>query len=456
MTVKSSLYQNALKLLRNWYNSNFLNSIRRKSRPWMVKLQYKIRIKDKRPIKLHLGCGNQHFDGYENVDLRKTTATDLVCDIKQLPYPNDSIEMIETYHAIEHLPRHDFPKALKEWYRILISGGRLVIEYPDLDEIVKKYLEGDEKQLDGIFGLQRFEGDCHLFGYNFERLRKTLEKCGFTKIERKPPQDYHAREWPCIRVECVKCDKDISSLSSIGKKKNANFTGERVVEGGTPERIWLDHVARYEFANEFAKGKCVLDIACGTGYGSIVLCRSGAKEVIGVDISDEAINFARAEYRMNGLEYRVGDVLDINFPQNYFDVITCFETIEHVRSQEKAFAELHRVLKPEGLLIISSPNRKLTSPGRSINDHPANPFHTTEYSTSEFISVLKKYFEILEVYGQRGRSKLFFLPLFETVMRKFLSGIYDPAKGSPDLEKVSPLKEYRYITAVCRKCGNKS
>lgn len=235
------------------------------------------------------------------------------------------------------------------------------------------------------------------------------------------------------------------------KKAVMQFTGEKVIEGSTPKRIWLDHVARYKLASRYVGGKEVLDISCGTGYGSRILCDSGATKVVGVDISSETVDFAQTHYQIMGLEFKVGNILDINFSKNYFDVVTCFETIEHVQNQEKAFTELHRVLKPKGLLIISSPNRKLTSPGKSINDHPDNPFHTKEYSTGEFISVLENYFEILGVYGQRPISKLFLLPFFERIIKRILPMIYDPGKGNAELEKVSSKKEYRYVIAICRK-----
>jgi len=235
------------------------------------------------------------------------------------------------------------------------------------------------------------------------------------------------------------------------KKAVMQFTGEKVIEGSTPKRIWLDHVERYKFASRYIKGKEVLDISCGTGYGSRILYDSGAKRVVGVDISSETVNFAYAKYKVNGLEFKVGNVLNIDFPENYFDVITCFETIEHVQNQKKALTELRRVLKPMGLLIISSPNRKLTSPGKSINDHPNNPFHKKEYSTGEFILALDRYFKILEVYGQRPINRLFFLPFFERITRKILPMIYNPIRGNSELEKVSSKKEYRYITIVCKK-----
>ena len=192
------------KLKYYWYDSSFLNLIRRIVSIFSVRTKYKFGTGKNVHVKLHLGCGDQHFDGYVNIDWRKTSATDLVLDITRLPYPDNSIEQIESYHVIEHLPRHNVERALGDWYRVLHPGGKLILEYPDFDEIAKLYLAGDEKQLDGIFGLQRFEGDYHLFGYNRTRLSRILKSVGFTNIENKPPQDYHSIDWSCLRVECTK------------------------------------------------------------------------------------------------------------------------------------------------------------------------------------------------------------------------------------------------------------
>lgn len=442
------LYERAIKLKEAYYSSTFLNLIRRNINPLTVKLKYKFRV-SKNLLKLHLGCGSKHLGGYVNIDWRKTKATDFVCDIKKLPYPNNSISRIESYHVIEHLPRHVLLRTLREWYRLLVLGGKLVVEYPSFDKIVKRYLNGDEKQLDGIFGLQRFEGDYHLFGYNFKRLRRILEKSGFINIEEKDAQDDHAKEWPCIRVECIKGEKDISSFFH---KKNCNLTfiGERVIEGSTPERIWLDHVARYKFAGRYVKDKSVLDISCGTGYGSRILYDAGATKVAGVDISTKAIDFAYAKYKINELEFKVGDILNIDFPESCFDVITCFETIEHVKNQKKALSELKRVLKPKGLLIISSPNRRLTSPFSSFNEPPNNPFHVVEYTTKEFCQLIGRYFEILGLYGQRGILKVFLLLIVERMLRRIIVGLFNPEKGQSELEEISSAREYRYVTVVCK------
>jgi len=200
----TSLYGKAIKLAGAYYGSDFLNAIRRNLGHLRVKLKYKLGRKDKTLLKLHLGCGKCHFEGYINIDLGKTRATDLVCDIRKLPYLDNSVELIETYHVIEHLSRHDLPRALKEWFRVMVPGGVLIIECPDLDKAVKEYVEGNEKRINNIFGLQRFPGDTHMFGYSFKRLKNLLEEADFKNIKEKEPQDYHGKDEPCLRVECFK------------------------------------------------------------------------------------------------------------------------------------------------------------------------------------------------------------------------------------------------------------
>ena len=155
-------------------------------------------------LKLHLGCGKNHFDGYINIDQRATSATDFECDIVCLPFDDEMVECIEMYHVIEHMPRHDVPRALKDWWRVMRPGGKLIIECPNFDEAVREYLDGNERRIDNIFGLQRFPGDTHVFGYNFKCLKKSLEEAGFRDIVECPPQDYHKDEEPCMRIEAVK------------------------------------------------------------------------------------------------------------------------------------------------------------------------------------------------------------------------------------------------------------
>jgi ubiquinone/menaquinone biosynthesis C-methylase UbiE len=240
----------------------------------------------------------------------------------------------------------------------------------------------------------------------------------------------------------------------IFKKKNIYppVTYERVIEGRTPLRIWDDHIERYNFSTQFVVDKIALDIACGSGYGSKIICNAGAKEVIGIDISHESIHFALNHYSDIKLKFLVGNINEIKFSDNYFDSIICFETIEHLAFQEPALGELKRVLKPDGILIISSPNRKVTSPGKSINEPPDNCYHAKEFSTTEFIDFLKLHFTVLEVYGQRKLNKLLFIPILNNkFFRTFFAFLYNPERGKSTLEKISVFFEYRYITVVCKK-----
>lgn len=175
-------------------------------------------------IKLHLGCGGQHYKGYVNIDCIKTQATDLVCDVRRLPYKDNSVNVIETYHVIEHFPvclqanvcegygekYGDLIDVFKEWKRVLKEGGRLVIEVPDLDKVVEEYRTADEAKKEelllSIYGSYRNknEADYHRWGANEYRLRYMLEKAGYKDITFKEPQDYHVKDSPCLRVEAIK------------------------------------------------------------------------------------------------------------------------------------------------------------------------------------------------------------------------------------------------------------
>ena len=164
------------------------------------------RLRPPRGLKLHLGCGAVRLDGFINIDHRWTRATDLVCDIRRLPFPDGSAGRIETYHVIEHLSPEDVERALGEWRRVLAPGGILVIECPDFEAAVQEYLEGNRERIYSIFGRHRFTGDVHLAGYNPERLTELLQRCGFDDLVFQEPQDYHKDQEPCLRVVTRKPD----------------------------------------------------------------------------------------------------------------------------------------------------------------------------------------------------------------------------------------------------------
>ena len=158
---------------------------------------------------------------------------------------------------------------------------------------------------------------------------------------------------------------------------------ERVIPGITSNYMLKQSLARYAFAYKIIKNKkIILDAACGTGY---------ATTGVGIDNDPEAIAFAQKHYKA---KYILGDVLKIPFEDKHFDAVTSFETIEHVNA--KSFlAEVKRVLKKNGVLVLSTPRK---------NGPSNSPYHVKEFSSSELKGLLKKYFKSVKIYGQ-GSSK---------------------------------------------------
>lgn len=172
-------------------------------------------------------------------------------------------------------------------------------------------------------------------------------------------------------------------------------TGERFVKS-FDGIISLEHWHRYYLVKKLVENKAVLDIASGEGYGSHLLSYV-AKSVIGIDISHEAINFSKQTYQGDNLEYLQGDCCLIPLLDDSVDVIVSFETIEHHDRHEEMLSEIKRVLRPDGLLIMSSPDRY------EYNDVPNydNPHHVKELYTNEFTELLSRYFSNVELADQR-------------------------------------------------------
>src|SRR3989344_1791927 len=112
------------------------------------------------------------------------------------------------------------------------------------------------------------------------------------------------------------------------------FTGERFVPNQTSLRVQQDHIERYLFASDFVVGKKVLDIACGSGYGSDFLLKKGAASVTGVDVSAQAVDHAQQNYKSEHLSFVVFDA-EKYLSEEKYDIIVSFETIEHVSDFKK-------------------------------------------------------------------------------------------------------------------------
>lgn len=186
------------------------------------------------------------------------------------------------------------------------------------------------------------------------------------------------------------------------------FEGANVVEAGRLSPYWGEHAARYVYALPYTKNKTVLDIACGTGYG-IGLLRPNARFVTGVDVDPVAANEARAECGANAAVL-LGDGLGLPFADESFDIVTSFETLEHLHERNKFLAELRRVLRPDGILLLSTPNAKYTMP---VNGKPANEFHIHEYTPDELRAELGTQFIVDKFLGQMLDKKIKISPFYE-------------------------------------------
>lgn len=158
----------------------------------------------------------------------------------------------------------------------------------------------------------------------------------------------------------------------------------------------LEHLHRYLLACELAVGKTVLDIACGDGYGAAILARHAA-QVTGVDIDTPTVERARGKYVADNLRFLQGSATDIPLDDDSVDLVISFETIEHLMEQDRMLYEIRRVLRPEGFLIISSPDKY------EYSDVPGyhNEFHLKELYRQEFEALLQKHFSRHALLGQR-------------------------------------------------------
>lgn len=167
---------------------------------------------------------------------------------------------------------------------------------------------------------------------------------------------------------------------------------------GDPEDMFV-HEARYLFAAKQLNGDDVLDVACGTGYGSGLLARFGAKRVVGVDNSPEAIEEARRSVQSPAVEFIAEDALRLDLGRT-FDTVVSFETIEHVADPELFVSVLARHLRPGGTLVCSSPNRHVLNPAATRRDAPSNPFHLVELDRREFQTILRDRFAEVTLFAQ--------------------------------------------------------
>jgi SAM-dependent methyltransferase len=165
-------------------------------------------------------------------------------------------------------------------------------------------------------------------------------------------------------------------------------------EHGGGKLMEAEHRGRYWWAAQIATGMDILDAACGTGYGMAILAGAGAAGVTGIDLDRDAVEAARRTCGSAG-EVVEGDVRELPFDDDRFDLVVCWETIEHVADGARVVAEFRRVLRPDGILLISSPNPDVYPAG---NEH-----HVHEYRPQELTALVREHFGQTARYAQSPR-----------------------------------------------------
>ena len=172
------------------------------------------------------------------------------------------------------------------------------------------------------------------------------------------------------------------------------WTGERL-ETFIHSRDTIEHLHRYAIVNDYIKGKKVLDIACGEGYGSNLISNE-AKYVYGVDIDSQVIENAKIKYKKANIEFIAGSTDNIPLDDASVDVVVSFETIEHHDKHHEMMIEIKRVLKPNGIVIISTPDKLYYSDKRNAK----NEFHIKELYKKEFLDLVSSYFNKVQLLNQ--------------------------------------------------------
>lgn len=217
-----------------------------------------------------------------------------------------------------------------------------------------------------------------------------------------------------------------------------SYNGERFIPDECNGEMRAEHYQRYYLVKQLSRGKKILDAACGEGYGSSLLS-AVAEEVVGLDIDKDAICCAKKKYEKNNLSFRVGSIENLPFENKCFDIVVSFETIEHVgeKIQKKFLDEILRVLKDDGVLIMSTPNKRI------YTDlvHAENKYHIKEFYSDEYITFLRHYFKNIECICQYPYT-----------------GYFMSWKGEKfqNIRKIpcTSMDDSRYIIAICSNVKN--
>lgn len=348
----------------------------------------------------------------------------VVCvDLQEIPFENNSFDLVISEDVFEHI--HDYQKAFAEIYRILkpqghhiftvpIHEGKNTVSRKDNPRII---YHGDPLREHGCVVVTDFGDDIITqmdeLGFCSKLIRshcfyspEQITDCDADYdeyLQKKDKMDEYFKYNSLVIDSCKKPEsrqKDIQNggRSMPGENSRSVFTGERFVPGIDDLQLELEHFQRYYSILPLVNNKLVLDAACGEGYGSSIIAYA-AKKVTGIDIDRDAITRAEERYSIPGkIDFLQQSVEKLSFPDKCMDVVVSFETIEHLPEEIQLhfLSEAARVLKEDGILVMSTPNKEIYSDLYNYQ----NEFHIKEFYKNEFRDFLKKKFQNISLYNQ--------------------------------------------------------
>lgn len=438
-------------------------------------------------------CG-EYFDGINSGEYKDNI---LCIDLQNIPFENDSFDIVVTEDVLEHV--ENIEKALNEINRILKMDGFHIFTVPVHENTITmsrkrkpNVYHGDPIRPEGIVVMTDFGRDLPDFVDRFG-MKTSLKLChrfhapeeiSFIDDEY---ESYNQNKQALMEVfrynSIVVISRKIKNLKgqsldmNLTNKHTENsntqtnkycdstmeFTGERFVPDVGDEYIIAEHMQRYRSVLSFVKGKKVLDAACGTGYGSALMAQT-ASEVIGIDISSDAVAFARTRYsHIPNLSYQEASIEKLPFADHSLDMVVSFETIEHVpvHVQQTFLKEIKRCLKDDGILIMSSPDKHTYSELRQLD----NKYHIHEFYYDEYTAFLSQEFKYIKHYFQgeqtihgelihpaqevNERIRLLNLPDWDRDKELYIISMCSNAPKLIDEKEMSSFQPYTYIpTAI--------
>ena len=306
-------------------------------------------------LKINIGYNNISSPGYINIPIEKFKTKSYVCT--HLPFSDKSIELIETYNLLQFLPSTEFQKVLKEWWRVLIPGGRLIIEYSDIDYNVEKNSENHVKRFRNIFGLSKNKEAAKKRIYNFSELKKILKNCGFRGYTTNVPQEDF--EIP-TKVEVYKSipKKNVKLPDQEWLEKEVIKSKKMIIEC---QKRNVNAKIIEELGKDFFREKTIISRGCGNGDLEENLEKKGFS-IVSVNSTNENICDI-SQYKKNGpfhnSKFVNASVRNMPFYNNSFDAACAIEFLEYIEpdQMEKVFLEIRRILKPDKKIFITVPYR---------------------------------------------------------------------------------------------------